>query len=339
MEKANMMQIAEKCGVSLKTVSRVINHPEQVSPKTLKLVRDYMDQCGFQINLLAKGLKQNRTNIIIIFLDKNNGEYMNSWRSNMLKHLFRYANGIGLKVIVSPSDSQGYKGDETDGFYLLSSGIADGAILFEYVENDQRLGYLERTNTPYVLLGQPKDKTIPAVSLDNYNLGYMGGNYLKEKEYKNICYFANEKGYYSTELRVKGFLDAVPKGTVIYGVNTPQIACERAKELFKTGGTDCIFVNGDCFLGVYRAAAECHKRIPQDAAVFATNSLPINDQIYPSLSSLKQDFDNLAEQCISLLQELLCSSQDGSAWDRKQIFLPSFVVERESTKTDSGQYK
>lgn len=74
-----MMQIAEHCGVSLKTVSRVLNHPEQVSPKTRDAVRKSMEQCGFQVNLLAKGLKQNRTNIIIVFLDKHNGDYIHSF--------------------------------------------------------------------------------------------------------------------------------------------------------------------------------------------------------------------------------------------------------------------
>ena len=332
MEKANMVKIAEQCGVSLKTVSRVINHPDQVSPKTKKLVRDAMEQCGFQINLLTKGLKQNRTNIIIIFLDKHNGDYMNPWRSNMLKHLFRYASGIGLKVIVSPSDSKGFKGDETDGFYLLSSGIADGAILFEYVESDQRIKYLETTNTPYVLLGQPKEKEIPAVSLDNYDVGVKGGRYLKEKGYKKIYYFTNGKGYYSTDLRVKGFLSEVPEGNVVYGVSDTRCAYEKAKELLEADRADCIFTNGgDRFLGIYRAAMECRKRIPEDVAVFATNSLPINDEVYPTLSSLKQDFDSLAEQCISLLQDLLQDKQQGKDWDRKQIFLQSEVMEREST--------
>lgn len=333
MEKANMEQIAETCGVSLKTVSRVINHPEQVSPKTMKLVKDAMEQCGFQINLLAKGLKQNRTNIIIIFLDKHNGDYMNPWRSNMLKYLFRYASGIGLKVIVSPSDSRGYKGDETDGFYLLSSGIADGAILFEYVEDDQRLNYLERSNIPYVLLGQPKEKEIPAVSLDNYDVGLKGGRYLKEKGYRKIYYFTNGKGFYSSGLRAQGFLKEVPEGHVVYGISDTRCAYEKAKELFEEDKADCIFTNGgNRFLGIYRAAAECHKRIPEDVAVFATNSLPINDEVYPTLSSLEQDFGGLAEQCVSLLQELLQNKQDGKPWDRKQIFLPSRVIERESTR-------
>ena len=241
IQKANMMQIAEHCGVSLKTVSRVLNHPEQVSPKTREAVRRSMEQCGFQVNLLAKGLKQNRTNIIIVFLDKHNGDYMNLWRSRMLKYLFRYSSEIGLKIIVSPSDSHGFLEDETDGFYLLSSGIADGAILLEYMAEDQRVGYLKRTGTPYVVLGQPEEQDIPAVSLDNFDVGLKGGRYLKEKGFKKICYLTNDVGFYSTKLRVGGFLEAVPEGRVIYGVRDAKTAYERTRELLQA----CLLYTSD----------------------------------------------------------------------------------------------
>ena len=270
IQKANMMQIAEHCGVSLKTVSRVLNHPEQVSPKTRDAVRKSMEQCGFQVNLLAKGLKQNRTNIIIVFLDKHNGDYMNLWRSEMLKYLFRYSSGIGLKIIVSPSDSHGFLEDETDGFYLLSSGIADGAILLEHMAKDQRIEYLKRTGTPYVVLGQPEEQDIPAVSLDNFDVGLKGGGYLKEKGFKKICYLTNDANFYSTKLRVGGFLKAVPEGRVVYGVKDAKTAYERTRELLQEGAADSIFTNGDNrFLGIYRAAAECGYRIPQDLGVLS----------------------------------------------------------------------
>lgn len=332
IQKANMIQIAEDCGVSLKTVSRVINHPEQVSPKTKEIVRRSMEKCGFQVNLLAKGLKQNRTNIIIIFLDKHNGEYMNQWRNNMLQHLLRYSVKSGLKVIVSPSDSKGFKGDETDGFYLLSSGIADGAILFEYVEEDQRLEYLEKTKIPYVLLAQPKEKQIPAVSLDNYDVGARGGQYLREKGYKKICYLTNDQQYYSTQLRVGGFLESVPDGRVIYGIKDAKDAYETARNLIAEDAADCFFVNGGTrFLGIYRAVQESGKRIPKDIGVFSTNHLPINEEVYPTLSSLNQDFDQLAEKCMNMLSFQLDQKQHGGEWERKQIFLPSTVAEREST--------
>ena len=244
----------------------------------------------------------------------------------------RYSVKSGLKVIVSPSDSKGFKGDETDGFYLLSSGIADGAILFEYVEEDQRLEYLEKTKIPYVLLAQPKEKQIPAVSLDNYDVGARGGQYLREKGYKKICYLTNDQQYYSTQLRVGGFLESVPDGRVIYGIKDAKDAYETARNLIAEGAADCFFVNGGTrFLGIYRAVQESGKRIPKDIGVFSTNHLPINEEVYPTLSSLNQDFDQLAEKCMNMLSFQLDQKQHGGEWERKQIFLPSTVAEREST--------
>lgn len=299
-----------------------------------------MEQCGFQVNLLAKGLKQNRTNIIIVFLDKHNGDYMNLWRSRMLKYLFRYSSEIGLKIIVSPSDSHGFLEDETDGFYLLSSGIADGAILLEYMAEDQRVGYLKRTGTPYVVLGQPEEQDIPAVSLDNFDVGLKGGRYLKEKGFKKICYLTNDVGFYSTKLRVGGFLEAVPEGRVIYGVRDAKTAYERSRELLQAGEADCIFTNGDDrFLGIYRAAAECGYRIPQDLGVLSADDLAVNEEAYPSLSSLGQDFEGLAENCITVLQSLLQKRQSHESVAHNQIFLPSTIIERESTGITSTEEK
>lgn len=330
MQKVNMTQIAKSCGVSLKTVSRVLNHPEQVSEDTRDKVRKAMEEYGFQINLLAKGLRQNHTNIIIVFLDKHNGEYLNSWRNMMLRYLFRHASDQGLKIMVSPSDSGSFMEDETDGFYLLSSGIADGAILFEYADQDKRIEYFTKTNTPFVILGQPREKHVPAVSLDNYDIGYKGGTYLKEKGYQKICFLTNEQRFYSSQMRVKGLLDAAPDAKVIYGVKNPEDAYQQTLDLIKNNYADCIFTNGDNrFLGIYKAVLEMGKKIPEDIAVLSTDNLPINKDAFPSLSSLGQDFDAIAQNCISLLQRL---RRKEPMTEAIQIFEPSAILERESTK-------
>lgn len=326
-----MTQIARACGVSLKTVSRVLNHPDQVSTATKERVRQAMEHYGFQVNLLAKGLRQNQTNIIIVFLDRHNGEYLNSWRNVMLRYLFRHASARGLKIMVAPTDSQSFLDDDTDGFYLLSSGIADGAVLFEYAEQDKRIEYFRRTGTSYVVLGQPREKDVPAVSLDNYDIGLTAGTFIKDNGYRKVCFFTNEEQYYSTQQRVRGLLEMVPDARIYYGIRDVQCAYEQACRLFDETVPDCIFTNGDNrFMGIYRAAIERNIRIPEDLSVLSSDNLPVNEAAYPSVSSLKQDFDAIAGNCIELLQKLLYG--DGPAGEI-QIFEPSVVIERESTKS------
>ena len=86
-------------------------------------------------------------------------------------------------------------------------------------------------------------------------------------------------------------------------------------------------------MGIYRAAAECGYRIPQDLGVLSADDLAVNEEAYPSLSSLGQDFEGLAENCITLLQSLLQKKQCHEALIREQIFLPSTIKERESTRS------
>lgn len=325
-----MTQIARACGVSLKTVSRVLNHPDKVSRATKERVRQAMEQYGFQVNLLAKGLRQNQTNIIIVFLDQHNGEYLNSWRNVMLRYLFRHASARGLKIMVAPSDSQGFLEDDTDGFYLLSSGVADGAVLFEYAEHDKRIEYFKRTGTSYVVLGQPREQDVPAVSLDNYDIGLTAGKFLKAGGYQDVWFFTNEEHFYSTQQRVRGLLEILPKARICYGVKDVQCAYEQACRLFDESVPDCIFTNGDNrFLGIYRAAFERNIRIPEDLAVLSSDNLPVNEAAYPSVSSLRQDFDAIAGNCIELLENLLYGE---TPVQNIQIFEPSVVIQRESTK-------
>lgn len=333
MNKVTITDIAQYCGVSIKTVSRVVNESEQVREETREKVREAMKALGYQPNLLARGLKQNRTNIIIIFVDRHNEEHMSMWHNMMLKYLFRFAREKGLKVVTSPSSGEKYIEDETDGFYLLSSGIADGAILLETVHGDKRVEYLKETHTPYVVFGQPDASCVHSVSLDNYDVGYKGGAYLLEKGYRNICLLMGEEKFLSTQLRVQGFSEAL-KGkpaaySILYNADTKERAYEAAREALDTQTPDAFFVSGDeRALGVYRQIHQRGLRIPQDVAVLGIDNISLCEYMYPQLSSMRQDFRRLAWECIRMIEDMLSGKEID---EEEQVLIPSEVVEREST--------
>lgn len=332
MKKVTITDIAKYCNVSIKTVSRVINHSENVSDETRDKVLSAMKELGYQVNLLARGLKQNRTNIIIIFVDRHQEEHMSMWHNVMLKYLFRYAKEKGLKVITSPSNGEKYLEDETDGFYLLSSGIADGAILLETVHEDKRIAYLKQTKTPYVVFGQPDGEDIYSVSLDNYDVGYKGGKYLVEKGYKKICFLIGEKKFLSTQFRVQGFIDAIKdmgaEYSVEYGVDTKEKTYEISGRVLDKKRIDAFFVSGDeRALGVYKQLNERGLKIPQDIGVLGIDNISLCEYLCPPMSSMKQNFKELAYNCIDMLDKLL---NDSRQIKKQQILIPSEVVERKS---------
>ena len=88
MRKTTISDVAKECGVSVKTVSRVINSSPNVKQETRDKVEKAIAETGYQVNLLAKGLKGNRTNIVVVFADRNKEEPLTAWHDVMLKYLF-----------------------------------------------------------------------------------------------------------------------------------------------------------------------------------------------------------------------------------------------------------
>lgn len=332
-DKTTIVDIAQMCGVSTKTVSRVINEDKNVSEKTREKVLTAMKDSGYQVNMFARALKGNRTDIIMIFTDRHGEEHLSTWHTLMLKYLFRHAKSNGMKVVMAPSNSSECIDDSTDGFTLLQNGMADGVILMENVKDDPRARYFKEHNIPFVMFGEPDDETVCAVSLDNYQVGYKGGEYLVNSRYQDIVLLIGEGKFLSTRNRVRGFLDAV-KGKhgryrVYEDVNSIEKAYQKAKEVIEQDKADAFFVSGDeRAIGVYKAIHESGLRIPEDVAVLGVDNIPIGNYYYPRISTIDQDFKGMAEECINRLVRLIRSEEiEGS---KLVEFLPT-LIEREST--------
>ena len=142
-----IVDVADMCGVSVKTVSRVVNQDSNVSERTRKKVLDAIKETGYQVNMFARGLKGQKTNIIMIFTDRHGEEHLSNWHTLMLKYLFRYAKESGMKVVMSPSNSTRCIDDDTDGFTLLANGMAGNPVIDkedspEYAEFKKALNYV-----------------------------------------------------------------------------------------------------------------------------------------------------------------------------------------------------
>lgn len=337
MEKRNkkitITDVAEACGVSIKTVSRVLNGSENVSDRTKAKVNEAIKSLGYQTNILARGLKGNRTNVIMVFTDRHEEEHLSAWHVVMLKYLFIYAKHRSLKVVMSPSSSNGFVSDETDGYYLLENGLADGVILLEHVHDDLRCKFLKERGIPFVMFGETDDESVCSVSLDNYYVGHKGGTYLVGRGYRHIEFLVGEERFNSNRRRVRGFLDATAnvKGefNIRYGANTVDKAYRIAKSILDTDKPDAFFVSGDeRAIGVYRAIQEDGYKIPEDIAVLGVDNIPMGNYLHPRISTVDQDFEAMAKECVELLVKLIDKEELGKR--KTTTFLPS-VVEREST--------
>lgn len=334
MKQMTMKDIADLCDVSVKTVSRVLNNSSSVKEETRQNILKVIEQQGYQVNMLAKGLRQKKTNTLIFFIDKHKEKYWSIWHSQMLQHLFEQAKKMGYKIAVSPSSASGHINDETDGFHLLSSKMADGAIILDNVNNDVRIDFLNRNQIPYVLMGQTENQQVNWVDLNNYKTGYIGGEHLINKGYKKICFMLGQEQFHVNQLRANGFKEIANKKkveySVVFEVDSMEAAHEKTKEIFMKNNYDALFISGDeRAIGAYRALNELALKIPEDVAVLGIDNIPLCNYLYPSLSSMDQNIQVFAQTVMDLLHNLINNPED--IIEHQILIENKKVIEREST--------
>jgi len=334
MKKVTMSDIAKRTGFSIKTVSRVINHSKEVKPATRKKILNAIEETNFSVNLIAKALKNQQTKTIILFIDKHGGSYWNAWHSLIIMKIITDFKSWGYKVILSPSSALGVIDDETDGFILLKSGIADGAVLFDNLMGDIRIKYLRENNIPFVILGKDFDYHDTCyVDLDNFHVGEIGAQHLIEQGFHNISFFLGNEEFYVNKSRVNGFKKICETHDIIYhieyAVNSLQDACESTKNHLQNHHSDAFFVSGDeKITAVYKALKEAGKTIPDDVGVLGIDNLPQSQYLDPSLSSIDQNVDQFAKTVVDTLLETMQADKRIS----KGVLIKPALEVRYSTK-------
>jgi LacI family transcriptional regulator len=332
----SMKDIAKMSGVSLKTVSRVLNNSPEVRDETRDRVLEVVNKHGFRRNIIAKSLKEKKTNTIIVFIDRHSGEYWGIWHTMILTALMKTAKHKDYKIIISPSSADDHMTDETDGFSFLTSGLADGAILMDNILEDQRIEYLMKHNIPHVILGNCSNyEKSHWVDLNNYNAGYMGGKYLLEKGYKSITFLIGDQSFKVSQERARGFEEAMVDvdnklSNVTFGISTTHKAYETVVSQLDSGMRPrAYFISGDeRAMGVYRAIQERGLRIPEDIAVLGIDDIPHSKFLYPSLSSINQPINEFSEQVLDMLIKLIEGKSDEI---ENNVLLAYSIIEREST--------
>lgn len=310
MKNITMQDIAEIADVSLKTVSRVINNSSAVKKETREKVLDVIKEENYQVNLLARGLRTKSTKTIIIFVDKHDGGYWNAWHNEAMHFLLAKSKEIGYKVVISPSSASGYLNDETDGFWLLKNGFADGAMIFDTKKSDIRIKYLKKNKIPYVILGKDGDSNTNYVDIDNKKVGYLGAQYLINKNYQKLILLLGSEEFIVNQDRENGFTQACSEEDisceVVYGIDRIELAYEKTKTILENKKVDAFFVSGDeRAIGVYKAIYDLGFKIPEDIAVLGIDNIKYSQFLTPSLSSIDQRLELFTNEAVTMLLELI----------------------------------
>ncbi len=331
-----MHDVAREAGVSIKTVSNVINDYQYIRPETRQRVQDAIAKLGYHPNLSARGLRSGRTGVISLIIP----DLRNPYFAELADAVMRAAAEQSLSVIIE--QSRGDRDRELDLVHGARMQAVDG-ILYSVLglgEDDAHL--LEDVTTPLVLLGErifhgPADH----VTMQNTEASYAATRHLIEQGRTRLLALGAHPGEVigSAGLRLEGYLRALAEFGIAFddelvgevggwfrseGANT-------MKQLLASGVKfdGVVAFNDSIALGAMRVMQEAGIRIPDDVAVIGFDDIDETRYTLPTLSTIEPGREEIARTAVQFLRERI-AHPDASLEPRE--YLSQFrVIEREST--------
>jgi LacI family sucrose operon transcriptional repressor len=326
---ATIKDVAERAGITVTTVSRVLNNRGYISDKTRKKVYQAMKELDYRPNAIARALAQNQTNSIGIIVPS----LLHPFFAVSINYFESYAAQHGFKIMICNSQRNIEK--EMEYFDMLRSNKVAGIILCTRSgEVEKYLGY----SFPVVTFERSISNQIPAVLCDNYLGGVLATKHLLES---GCTHPAMLNGSLHVRLpaddRAKAFIDICNAANVhplIFTTNEEQFDNRRYRPEIDTlieenPEIDGIFASSDVIAA--QAIQACYKkgiRIPEDVKLVGFDDIEIATLTTPTLTTIHQPIELMCKYAI----EIILQKMKGEVVPIRTV-LPVTLVQRESTAT------
>ena len=309
--------VAKLANVSKMTVSRVINHPEQVTEELRELVHRAMVELDYRPNKVAKALAQNRTLIVKVMIleemDTTDPYFMNLL-IGIASELDK--NHYALQLITQDS---------------INKTECDGYIIMGMRENDYE--WIKEMPKPVVLFGE-NDYGVTYVDSDNVGGTVKATNFAIERGYDKITFVGIDVSDRFERSREKGYLDAMaaagmePEILRFDNHSTPTMEYFR-ENLHMYPENTCFVCGSDRLaLGVENGIYQAGKSVPGDYGVIGFDGVLLDQIAVPKLTTVKQDVRRMGELCAQLVLNKIEFPNE----EVESIEFDTQLVMRESTK-------
>ncbi len=329
--------ISEKAGVSIATVSRVLNGSNNVSEKTKRKVLDVMQQYGYTPNAFARGLGLNTMKTIGLMCADSSDLYM-AKAIYFVERLLR-TNGYDSILCCSGYDLDNMK----QSMNVLISKKVDAIILIgsTYIsEKDEDNKYITDAamQVPVMMLnGTLEAPNIYGVLSDDYKAVYDATLYLINSGVRDILYFHDSHSY-STKRKMAGYMDAMKSRGLFkeeylqYYQGSHEDIPAMAKHLSQLAKQGVSFhgivtANDTLAMGAVKYARTAGLKMPEDLSVIGYNNSMLTSTCEPELTSIDNKLETLCGHLIQTLMDVL------SGKDRlKETVFTTELVKRGTTK-------
>jgi LacI family transcriptional regulator len=327
-----IVDVAAIAGVSPATVSRVLNQSSIVTSKTKAKVMSAIEELGYHPNAAAKNLRSQKTLTIGVIVPDINAAYF----SEVIKGIENMAYANKYKVIIC--DAQNQKEREVDYLNLLMNRTIDGVILIASLLTNEEISKISDKGYSIAVVGRYiEHNKIPCIYTDNVKFSKEVINHLVEQGHREIVFLSGYAEAIDSYERLEGYLKTLSENHIPFrpelienGNFNEDGGYDAMKRLFdkKLTFTAVFAANDEMALGVYKACAEYHIRIPEQLAVVGVDNHRISKYISPALSTVNQPKYAMGAL---ILEKLIDQMNENQHADKRTFKVDSELIIRNSS--------
>ncbi|WP_219815446.1 LacI family DNA-binding transcriptional regulator [Arthrobacter sp. B0490] len=330
--RVTLAQLAAKAGVSLSTISKVLNGRTDVSPTTRAKVEELLEEHGYRrrkVSTAKAGLVE------LVF-----HELESAWALELIRGVENVARSHGLSVVLTETGSRHAPGLEwIEG--VMSRRPAGVVLVFSELPQDFR-AKLDARSIPFVIIDPAGDPSpdVPSVGSANWSGGMMATRHLIDLGHTRIAAISGPEDMMCSLARIDGYRSAMNMASLPID---PSFI--RFGNFHVDGGRDhafsllrgprpptAIFAGSDLqALGVLDAARQIGLRVPEELSIVGYDDLPVAQWSSPALTTVHQPLIQMAEEATRMVLRL----RDGHRPDNLRLDLATSLVVRQSTSPPS----
>lgn len=326
--------VAKLAGVSISTVSRVINDSKPVSPDIRERVLKVIEETKYVPNPVARSLVLRKSNFIGVIVP----DISNYKMGEMLNGIEEVGKIYGYDILLCNSYGE-FKEEKRYIDLLLNKQVA-GIIFVSWNLTAESIDLLKASNIPTIYVSKnAKDFDVPSVGIDHYAAGKDAAKYILDKKFKEVCLVEVKTKDVANDINIiSGFSEEFKsrnkkfkKLEILYSKDKIEECYHFMNETISQSKKlpDIFFVTGDeAAVGVVNALLDNGIKIPEQVSVLSYDNSKIASIVRPKLTSISQPLYDIGAIAIGVLLKHINGEQE----QVKLNVLPHSIVERESVR-------
>ncbi len=330
-QKVRLQDIARRAGVSMMTVSRVLNNHAHVNPETRTKVLKTANELGYVPHATARALASGKTRMLGLVVGALYSEYVFEIMRGVNDETREQSNNL---VLVTSGQSQEH---ELKQISHLMGGMVDGIMLVLPREAAPYLEVLSTQELPIVLIDhRSTTDRLPAVRATNFEGMHEATRYLIQLGHRRIGYIKGIADQGTTIERYRGYLQALKDAAIDYDEDlirqgdyeqSSGYRCTHELMEFPDPPTAIIASNDQMAFGAYSAIREMDLVIPEDVSLIGFDDVPSSATQYPPLTTVHQPLYEMGRTAV----RMVISAIRGEPLIAGPKYVPTHLVIRSST--------